>query len=217
MKKTSIIGIGDAGKYVINKIAEENSKTNTIYLSYDEKDREGCKAEMIINVHDGIGPLKQIQLKNNVIIISHLGDVERDKINREIEDVVKYQNSNFCEICLFPFTFEGKRRLNSAIETLKVFNEKAIIIDGDLLIGDVDGKTTLKELLNITYEMLYTNYKDYFASDTMKNKKYIVNFKEKEEEMSQRKIEIKKLDYESDTLLCDAFKRNKKIKIDGTI
>lgn len=212
MKKASVIGIGNAGKYVINKIVEENGKTNTIYLSYDEEDKEGCKADIIANVSEGIEPLKQINFKNNIFIISHLGDVKRDRINRELKSIIEHENNNICEICLFPFTFEGRKRLNSSIETLKSIDEKNIIIDGDLLLKDIDRKTTIKELFNIAYDILYNNYKDYSKSNIIQSKKYIVDFKEKEKEINETEIWLKKLDNELDIYCCMGYRRNRKNK-----
>lgn len=54
MKKASVIGIGDAGKYVINKIVEKNSLTQTIFLNIKDDDIKDCKADFIINVNEQV-------------------------------------------------------------------------------------------------------------------------------------------------------------------
>lgn len=213
MSNISVIGIGNTGKLVINKIAEYNNKVQTIYITKDGEEIKECYANIILNLSENLEKrLEQILFKKRIFVVGHIGEKQYNEINVQICKKLKKEGKEVNEICSFPFTFEGRSSLNSACDTIKILGkelDKLVITDCDLIIRDIDRKTSIKEAFELVAEILYSNLQDTFRNVEMKYQKLIVSHKEKCEEMRKREIRIKGISEELGNTCCPMMKKRR--------
>lgn len=213
MSDISVIGIGNIGKLVINKIAEYNNKVQTIYITKDGEEIKECYANIILNLSENLEKrLEQIIFRKRVFIVGHIGEKQYNEINVQICKKLKKEGKEVNEICSFPFTFEGRSSLNSACDTIKILGEelnKLIVTDCDLIIKDIDKKTSIKEAFELVAEILYSNLQDTFRKVEMKYQKVIVDHNEKCEEMRKMEMKVKGISEELGNTCCLMMKKRK--------
>lgn len=209
----SVIGVGNVGRLVVNKIAEYNNKIQTIYITKGEDEIKECYANIILNLSEDIEKrLEHILFRKKVFVVGHVGEREWNEINIQICKKMKKEEKQIVEICSFPFTFEGRTALNSAADTIKTLNEeidKIIVTDCDSILKDIDRKTSIKEAFELVAEILYSNLQDTFRNVEMKYQRLIVDCNEKCEEMKQREIRMKEISNELDGTCCLMMRKRK--------
>ena len=213
MSDISVIGVGNIGKLVINKIVEYNNKIQTIFITQGEDEIKDCNANIILNINENLATrLKQIIFKNRIFIVSHVGEKECNEINIQICNQLKNDNNEVVEICSFPFTFEGRTALNSAENTIRKIGKainQIIVTDCDLILRDLDKKMSIKEVFELVAEILYLNLQDTFRNVEMKYQKLIVDYKEKCEEMRKRELRMKEMSKEFEGNCCIMMRKRR--------
>ena len=213
MVDISVIGIGDVGRQIINKINEFNNKIQTIYIIKDQGEIKECYANIILNITENAEKkLEQINFRKRIFVVGHIGEKEWNQVNVEICQKLKKENKEVNEICSFPFTFEGRTALNSASDIIKILNKELnqlIITDCDLILRDIDRKKSIKEVFELVAEILYSNLQDTFRNVELKYQNLVVDCNEKCEEMRKREIEIKEITEKSYDTCCILMRKRK--------
>lgn len=213
MVDISVIGIGDVGRQIINKINEFNNKIQTIYIIKDQGEIKECYANIILNITENAEKkLEQINFRKRIFVVGHIGEKEWNQVNVEICQKLKKENKEVNEICSFPFTFEGRTALNSASDMIKILNKELnqlIITDCDLILRDIDRKKSIKEVFELVAEILYSNLQDTFRNVELKYQNLVVDCNEKCEEMRKREIEIKEITEKSYDTCCILMRKRK--------
>lgn len=213
MSDISVIGIGNVGRLIINKINEFNNKIQTIYITKDQDEIKECYANIILNLTENAEKkLEQIIFRKRIFVVGHIGEKEWNQVNVEICQKLKKENKEVNEICSFPFTFEGRTALNSASDIIRILNkelDQLIIIDCDLILRDVDRKMSIKEAFKLVAEILYSNLQDTFRNVELKYQNLVVDCNEKCEEMRKREIRMKEISEELDGTCCLMMRKRK--------
>ena len=189
--KITVIGIGEYGADVLNLIAKNNKDAQTIFVKR-ENEYFPYYADIILDLNDNVEEkLKQVNYQNRIFIVNHLGCKECDDLNVELVSKIEKEGKQIVEICSFPFTFEGKKRISSACNTLESLSEyidKIIVTDDELIIKDLDGKTKINDVYKFVSKILYTNIQNIANNTELEYEKYIIEYDETEEEIKKRKM-----------------------------
>lgn len=216
MSDISVIGIGNVGRLIINKIAEFNNKIQTIYITKDKDEIKECYANIILNLTENVEhKLEQIIFRKRIFVVGHIGEKEWNQINVEICQKLNKENKEVNEICSFPFSFEGRSALNSATDLIKELNNELnqlIIVDCDLILRDLGREMSIKETkkaFEMVVEILYSNLQDTFRNVELKYQKLLVDCNEKCEEMKKKEIRMKEISEELNGTCCLRMRKRK--------
>lgn len=198
MLEVSVIGIGDIGRLVINKIKEYKNEIQTIYMGGIKDEIQKCNADIIIDLNENIEQsLKNLKLRKRIFIVGHLGEKEWQVIDLVFCKRVKEEEKKVIGVISFPFNFEVRSAKNIAIEKLILIEkelDQLILLESNLILRDLDKKSSVKEAFEIIAGILYSNLQDIFRNEDFKYKELIVDLNEKIEEIKkiqQRQKEIK--------------------------
>ncbi|MFA5454897.1 MAG: hypothetical protein WC272_06225 [Sulfurimonas sp.] len=183
MDKLCIIGIGGGGTNIVKEILKLDNTHIPIYLSsdYDLLNQKKSKHQIMLGWKEksGLGcggnaeygkSLVNNDIKNKlneltksmetVYVISSLGGGIGSGVTPEIVEHLKTLNKKVIAFVTIPFSFEGKKRMavaNNSMIKIKEYSDTLVIFNNDSLLSDAKGrgvKDTFKLTSGTFYRMM---------------------------------------------------------------
>lgn len=178
-KKICFIGIGGGGSNIIENIAkmdnmhtfihmnsdlqalEQKKYGHRLLLGYEKRQGLGCGANMKcgLQLFDNIMKAKlqeNISKEKTLCLVSTLGGGVGSGVTPEIVKYLKETKQKFKIIIIMPFTFEGKKRQNTAIksvELIKNYTKNIVLIQNDDCIVKGKNQGFSESLMSISKEV----------------------------------------------------------------
>lgn len=180
MDKLCIIGIGGGGTNIVKEILKLDNTHIPIYLNsdYDLLNQKKSKHQIMLDWKEksGLGcggnaeygkSLVNNDIKNKlneltksmetIYVISSLGGGVGSGVTPEIVEHLKTLNKKVIAFVTIPFSFEGKKRMavaNNSMIKIKEYSDALVIFNNDSLLSDAKGRG-VKDTFKLTSSMFY--------------------------------------------------------------